>query len=107
MSQRPGGVVVLVLLLSLGTAGPVLGVEADGTETEGLVEEEQPGIDEIGTRSTTAEQFLPEPYEQPAWFRFLLYPLLALGVVAVFAVLLVYLKWQPHFAQERRRRRRR
>lgn len=106
MAGRLAGIVVLVLLLGLVATAPALGQDAGETETEGAVEEEPPDIEEI-VRSTTAEQFLPEPYEEPAWFRFLLFPLLGVGVVAVTAVLLLYLKWQPYFAEERSRRRRR
>jgi hypothetical protein len=106
MVRRVAGMVVLIVL-TVGivalTAAPVLGAEA----AEGAPAEEVPAIDEIGTGSQASQEFNPEPYEAPSFFRFITYPLLAVGIVAVLVIGFLYLRNLPRFAEEARTRRRR
>lgn len=103
MSKRLLGVLLLALLV-VAVAAPAMAVEEEG---EPAVEhEELPSYDEIGSGTETSLQFRPEPYEQPSLFAGMLYPLLILAGVAVLAVLVLYLLWQPRFSEEREAKKR-
>lgn len=101
MGKRLAGVLLLVLSCLALLAGPALAAE----ETQ--EPEELPGIAELGTQSQTSQEFQPEPYEPPAFFRFITYPLLVVGIVVLLVVGFLYLRNLPRFAQESRRSRRR
>lgn len=94
---------VLVWALLLPLAAPAGAVE-DG-EAEEMAEEEDaptpPEFEEVCGEGAPAEDFCPEPYEEPSWFRWLLRPLLIVGFFIVTALLVAYLVYQPRFARER------
>ncbi len=85
-----------VLLVGL-LGGAALAVEAEG----GGGHEPLPSITEIGTQNEVSRQFFPEEAEEPVFAPFLAYPLLVVGILAVLAILILYLRWQPKFHQER------
>jgi hypothetical protein len=104
MSKRLFGVALLAALTALlCVGGPAWAVEED----EAPEHRELPDFSEIGTRSETAGEFYPEPYEAPSVFPKLAIPLLVAGGVIVAVTLLLYLLWQPRFAEERRSAKRR
>lgn len=112
MSKRLVGVLLVVLLGAVALAAPAGAAESQDHgvgEGEG-VGAEQPAprsADEVVADNDTARQFVPEPYEQPTWFRLLQVPLLIVGVLVTLAVLFAFLRWQPAFAQERQQSSRR
>lgn len=102
-------IVLAASLVALFFAAPALAADA-GAEAEAPTEQEQgpaPSIDEIGTQNEVSSQYLPEPAEQPPFMRFLNWPLMVVGLLVALIMLLLYLLWQPRFAEERRSRRRR
>lgn len=106
MSKRLTGVLALSLLLLFA----VLAVPATAVEEGGEAPQESgpaPGIDEIGTQNEVSGEFLPEPAEEPPFMKWLYFALAAVAVLALIAVTLLYLVWQPRFATERRSKRRR
>ena len=107
MPQRLLGVLAIAFLVLGVLAGPVAATE--GGETAPVAEEQphSPTIEEIGQRNEITEEFRPEASELPPWSLWLLYPLLAVGILAAAMLLMRYLQWQPRFAEERRNRRRR
>ena len=102
MGKRLAGVLLLLLVCLGGFAAPALAAEG---ATEAV--EERPELEELGTQSQTSQEFMPEPYEPPAWFRFVTYPLLVVGIVVLLGVGFLYLRNLPRFAQESKTRRRR
>jgi hypothetical protein len=88
------GLMALVALAVL--SGPALAVEEDAPEEA----PPPPDIEELCQEGTIAEEFCPDTYEEPAWFQWLIYPLLIVGLVMVTVMLVVYLTWQPRFARE-------
>jgi hypothetical protein len=107
MSKRLAGVFLVVLLGMLGAGlAPAFAVEEGGAE--GPAEQEPlPGADEIGTRNDVSDQFRAEAPEQPSFFGYIVAALTAAGVLAACALLLMYLRYQPRFAAERRAKSRR
>lgn len=105
MARRLAGAFGAALLLLSIAALPAAAVEA----TEGAAQEEGPAptIDEIGTQNEVSREFFPEEAEEPPFFRFFYGPLIAVGVLMSFGLLVAYLLWQPRFAEERRSKRRR
>ena len=98
MSLRRFAVIVLVLgaaLVSAFPAAPAMATEA------GSEQHVAPSYQELGT-SDRAREFLPDPYTAPALFRPMVLPLVAVGLAATVAVLLMYLVWMPRFAEERK-----
>lgn len=120
MSKRRLGVfTLLVAVVVMAMALPAVAVEGDAggggggggdeedVEAGGGHGHEDKEMEDIGTGSETAQEFRPEPYEQPAFFEWIIYPLAALGIVATLVVLGLYLLWQPEFereAQEKKKR---
>ena len=97
MITRLAGVLALVALLLLGVlGGPALAVEAEGADPH----EEMPTIDEIGTQSETAREFFPEAAEEQPFTEALVFPLMAVGFLALLVIGVLYLKWQPDFERE-------
>jgi hypothetical protein len=107
MSKRVMGVALLALLLLSLMALPALAVE-DAEEEGGVpsVEEQEPlpDIDSIGTQNETSRQFFPEAYEEPSLFPPIVYGLLITGAIIALVLLVMYLLWQPRFAQERQKK---
>ena len=88
--------ITAVLLVGL-LGGAALAVEAE----EGGGHQPLPSISEIGTQNDVSRQFFPEAAEEPVFAPFLAYPLLVVGILAVLIILILYLRWQPKFHQER------
>lgn len=108
MARRLLGVALLLTVLcALGPVGSVAAAEPEAGESALEERPPLPSIDEIGSKSDIAKQYLPEPYEEPSWFQWALFPLLAVGVLATLMVLTAYLVWQPKFASEQKTKRRR
>lgn len=107
MSKRRLGVLALALgLLMVLVAAPAAAGEAGGGGEEGGgAPAEDMEMEEVGTGSETAKEFRPEPFEQPALFDWFIYPLAAIGIIAVLVVLGLYLYWQPQFGRESQKRR--
>jgi hypothetical protein len=100
MLARLVGVASIVAMLMVGLlAGAAMAVEEEGGADHGPM----PTLEELGTQSETSQGFFPEPAEQPVFAPFLVWPLLAVGILATLAVLAMYLKWQPGFEEERRK----
>jgi hypothetical protein len=104
-SARLIGVLTAVLLGTALFAVPALAVEEEEGPPAG--HGELPSIDEVGTQNEVSREFFPERYEPPGITPKLVYPLLIVAFVATFVILALYLVWQPHFAQERKRKQRR
>lgn len=107
-SVRVAALTAALLVVVLGGAllSPAAAVEAEGSEAP-AEQGPAPDIGEIGTQNEVSNEFLPEPTEPPAFFRFMNIPLVAAGALVGAALLIAYLVWQPRFAEERRSRRRR
>ena len=103
MSKRVASVLLVLLLGMVALAGPAAAVE----EGVGAEVPAPRTVEEVVADNDTAQQFVPEPYEQPTWFPLLRLPLLIIGVLVTLAVLFAFLLWQPRFAQERQERSRR
>ncbi len=105
MSARQRSAMVLAMLFALlalagvAVSGPVLAVEEDELEVEEAPP--PPDYEELCREGTIAEEYCPEPYEEPSWFQWLIYPLLIAGLVMATGMLVAYLIWQPRFARER------
>jgi hypothetical protein len=100
MLARLVGVASIVAMLTVGLlAGAALAVEEEGGADHGPL----PTLEELGTQSETSQRFFPEPAEEPVFAPFLIWPLLAVGLIAALVVLTLYLKWQPGFEDERRK----
>lgn len=106
MVKRLLGVPLLVLVLLSLAALPALAVEElEDPGVTGVEEQEPlPDIDSIGTQNETSRQFFPEPYEEPSLFPPILFGLLIAGGVIATVLLIMYLLWQPRFAQERQKK---
>jgi hypothetical protein len=101
-----GALLLAVLLCMLGPAG--IATAADPEASEGVGERAPlPSINEIGSGTDIAKQYLPEPYQEPSWFQWALFPLLIVGVLVTLGALFAYLVWQPKFASEQKTKRRR
>ncbi|HEY8338816.1 MAG TPA: hypothetical protein VIK95_03045 [Egibacteraceae bacterium] len=103
MGKRLVGALMVVLVCLGCLAVPAFAAEE---ATEAVVEE-LPDLEEIGTQTQTSQEFLPEPYEAPPFFRWITYPLLIVGIVALVIIGFLYLRNLPRFAQESKTRRRR
>jgi hypothetical protein len=99
MVKRLIGVSLLAVFAGLLLAVPAAAVEDEDAPPP---IRDYPSIEEIGTRSETALDFYPEPYEAPSLFPKIAIPLLGVGGLVTFAVLVLYLLWQPRFSDERR-----
>lgn len=98
MLARLVGVASIVAMLMVGLlAGAAMAVEEGGGGHGPL-----PELEEVGSQSEISREYFPEPAEEPVFAPFLVWPLLALGIVVVLAVLVLYLKWQPGFEEQRK-----
>lgn len=98
MRARLLGVVTMLVLLLAGLAAPAMATEA---------RREPPPLEELGTGSEISQRWFPEGAEEQPFTEALVFPLAVLGVGASLVVLVLYLRWQPRFAQERKEKRRR
>jgi hypothetical protein len=98
MSKRLLGVPLLALLVLVLSALPALATES--------AEEEREEVDAAALCSANdvVAEYCPDPYESPTVFRGILYPLLGVAALVSIALFLLYIRWLPNFAQERRAR---
>lgn len=103
MIKRLLGAALLAVLL-VATVMPTVASAAEDAAVEegGEAVEPLPNIDEIGTDYARSEAFFPAEYESPTWFQWVLYPVIAVGVLMALGILIYYLVRQPSFAEERR-----
>jgi hypothetical protein len=101
MRLRLLGGTLLVLLLTLLMAVPALGGE-DEEEFDEHGVGPLPSIEEVGTGTEVAEQFRPEPPGRQPFTDALLWPLMGAAVLLALIVLVLYLRWMPRFAEERK-----
>ena len=98
MGKRLLGVLVLVLLV-LAVAVP-----AGATEAPAEGGAEAPSYEEIcNEENPVVLEHCPASYEEPSVFPPILYTLLIVAAVIAVALLVLFLLWQPRFAQERDR----
>lgn len=103
--------VLCCVLVSVAIAtAPARAVEevapAEGVEA-GAAEEEPLTFEELQAQSSQrAQEFFPDPYEEPSFFPWISIPVLIIGVLIALLMLGAYLWWQPRFAAERRERQR-
>jgi hypothetical protein len=101
MLARLVGVVSVVAMLTVGLlAGAAMAVEEEGG---GADYGPKPTLEELGSQSETSRGFFPEEAEEPVFAPFLLWPLLAVGLIASLVILTLYLRWQPGFEEERKK----
>lgn len=94
---------VMVLLIGLLIVG-ALGTTALATEAEGEFREYEEIVAEAGE---AGGEYLPEEYDIPGFFDWIIIPLVAVGVLVTVIVLGYYLFAQPRFARETEERSRR
>jgi hypothetical protein len=100
MLVRVLGAVLLVGQLLVGGATAAVATEGGAAE--------RPAYEEIVERAGDAGgQFLPEEYERPGFFDWIILPLVVLGVVITTLILVRYLASQPRFTAEAEKRSRR
>jgi hypothetical protein len=105
-ASRRALAVVLAVLALLALAAPA----AFATEEQptGAAEEEAATYDELQQSSSQrAQEFFPDPYEEPSFLQWLSLPTLFGGLAIAGILLAAYLWWQPKFAAERREKQRR
>ncbi len=100
MMKRWFAMVLLVGLLIVGA----LGTTALATEAEGEFREYEEIVAEAGE---AGGEYLPEEYDIPGFFDWIIIPLVAIGVLVTVIVLGYYLFAQPRFARETEERSRR
>lgn len=99
MVKRSAAMLLLGMVLVGLVAGPATATEAGENFRE--YEEIQGDASDVGS------EFLPEEYEIPGFFDWLIIPLVALGVVVTGVTLFRYLIAQPRFEREAEKRSRR
>ena len=104
-SARLAAVLALVVTVLALVAGPALATEGEAVAP--AEDEQHVTIDDIGTNNDVSNKYKPEEAEAPPFMRFFYVPLVVGGFLIVGALLMMYLKWQPRFAEERRSKRRR
>lgn len=97
MFKRLVGVSALLVVLLAAFALPVVAADSQPHEL--------PPLEEVGTGSEVARQFFPEPAEEQPFTEVLVYPLLAVAIIAILVTGFLYLKWQPSFGRDESRRR--
>lgn len=101
-------VVVLAIVLVATAPAATATAEEDAAAEGGAAEGEELTIDQLRQeRSDRAQEFFPEQYEEPSFFRWLELPMVLIGLVMASLLLGAYLWWQPRFARERRTKQRR
>ena len=105
-SARLAAVLALIVAVLGLAAMPAAAVEGEGG-TAPAEDSEPLTIEDIGSNNEVSNAFKPEPAEAPPFMRFFYVPLIIGGFLIVGALLMLYLTWQPRFAEERRSKRRR
>jgi hypothetical protein len=96
---------MLVVLALLAVSTPAARATEEATAPAG---EERLTYEELQRDSSQrAQEFFPEPYEEPSFFQWISLPVLLGGLVIAGLLLFAYLWWQPRFAAERREKQRR
>jgi H+/Cl- antiporter ClcA len=103
--RRALAVVLAVLALLVLAAPAALATEEQPT---GAAEEERLTYEQLQQdASQRAQEYFPDPYEEPSFLQWLSLPILVGGLVIAGILLAGYLWWQPKFAAERREKQRR
>lgn len=103
-----GLALLLIVLAAVVSASPRALAAEEATPAAGAAEEERLTYEELQQSSSQrAQEFFPEAYEEPSFFRWLSIPVLIAGMVMAIMLLGAYLWWQPRFAAERRQKERR
>lgn len=104
MTVRKPALSVLAAFLFVGLLGATLlagfAAPASAVEAPGGEEAPPPDIEELCREGSVAAEFCPDPYEEPSWFQWLIYPLLIVGLLMAAVMLFAYLTWHPRFATE-------
>ncbi len=100
MVKRSLGIIMIVGLLLVGAMAST----AVATEAEVEFQEYEQIVDTAGENGGA---FLPEEYSRPAFFDWLLFPLMGIAVLMTGVVLFRYLIAQPRFSREAEERSRR
>jgi hypothetical protein len=106
-ARRVTVALVLALLSLLTLAGGPVGSAFATDEGAPAQQQPLPTIDQVGSQTDIAREHLPEEYVEPGWFQWVYFPLLIVAIVAIAVVLFAYLAWQPKFADEQKKKRRR
>lgn len=100
--------VVTVLVAAVALAAPGARATEEVAPAAGGAAEERLTYDELEqTASQRAQEFFPDPYQEPSFFQWLSLPILLAGLAMTGILLAAYLWWQPKFAAERRAKQRR
>ena len=99
MFTRLFGVVILAALLGLAV------LAAPAVAAENGLPRDLPDIDEVVADSDRAREHLPEEAERQPFQEALIYPLMAVGLLAILVIGVLYLKWQPDFERQDSKRR--
>lgn len=105
-SARLAAVLALVITLFAVLAGPAWSA-TEGEAVAPAEDDQHVTIDDIGSNNEVSDKYKPEAAEAPPFMRFFYLPLVIGGFLIVGALLMMYLAWQPRFAEERRSKRRR
>ena len=106
-SARLAAVLALIVAVLSLVAVPATANAAEEGGTAPAEDSEHVTIDDIGSNNEVSNAYKPEPAEAPPFMRFFYVPLIIGGFLIVGALLMLYLTWQPRFAEERRSKRRR
>ena len=102
--RRMLALVVAVLALVVICAPEARAIE----EATAPAEEERLTYDQLQQESSQrAQEYFPDPYEEPSFFQWISVPVMLGGLVIALLLLFAYLWWQPRFAAERREKQRR
>lgn len=100
--------VVMILVAVVALTAPGARATEEVAPGAGEGEEERLTYDELEqSASQRAQEFFPDPYQEPSFFQWLSFPILLAGLAMTGVLLAAYLWWQPRFAAERRAKRRR
>ena len=96
---------VLAVVALVAVSAPAAWATEEATAP---AQEERLTYEELQRESSQrAQEFFPEPYEEPSFFQWISLPVMLGGLVIALLLLFAYLWWQPKFAAERREKQRR
>jgi len=97
------GMLLANLLVVLLPAAPALATENSSAEgAEEAADAAPPSAEEICSANDVVVEYCPEPYEAPTVFGPIVPALLGVGALITLALFLLYMRWLPNFAQERK-----
>jgi hypothetical protein len=100
------GLALVLVMLGLVVVAPTAMATAEAPSAP--ADEQQLTYDQLQQdASQRAQEFFPDPYEEPSFIQWISVPVMLGGLVIALALLFAYLWWQPKFAAERREKQRR